>query len=95
MLRAQLSNHEQFNAISTVGEPWMKCITKCMNKETCKENCKIKDNCKIKSNLIDEYSLIKNIPREFIDTETEIDIKKLLPKIKFEWEEESLPNDLL
>lgn len=40
----------------------------------------------IKNKLIDKYDFIKNIPKEFIDSESEIDIKELFPNVKFEWE---------
>lgn len=40
-----------------------------------------------KENLISKYRLIKNIPKEFIDNENEIDVKSLFPDVTFEWEE--------
>lgn len=38
--------------------------------------------------LISKYQLIKNIPRDFMNSETEIDVKKAFPDVTFEWEEE-------
>lgn len=38
-------------------------------------------------NLITEYEMIKNLPESFIDENTEIDVKKVYPKLKFEYEE--------
>lgn len=40
----------------------------------------------IQKDLINEYKLIKNIPKDFIDSKIEIDIKALFPNLKFEWE---------
>lgn len=37
--------------------------------------------------LILEYSLVKNIPREFFDPSTELDTGTLFPEAYFEWEE--------
>lgn len=37
--------------------------------------------------LITEYSLVKNLPKDFIDEMSEIDIKSVYPKIVFEYEE--------
>ncbi len=37
--------------------------------------------------LIVEYSLIKNLPKSFIDENTEIDVKAVYPSITFEFEE--------
>lgn len=37
--------------------------------------------------LIYKYSLIKNLPKSFIDEVEEIDVKLIYPLLKFEWEE--------
>lgn len=37
--------------------------------------------------LIEEYQLIKNIPEDFFDKKTELNIKKTFPKVVFEFEE--------
>jgi hypothetical protein len=42
----------------------------------------------IKDGLIERYSLIKNIPRNFFDPITEIDIKAKFPGIHFEYEDQ-------
>jgi hypothetical protein len=36
--------------------------------------------------LITKYSFIKNLPENFIDKDSEIDVKAIFPKLKFEWE---------
>jgi hypothetical protein len=38
-------------------------------------------------NLITDYEMIKNLPKSFIDEDTEIDVKKIYPNLKFEYEE--------
>lgn len=38
-------------------------------------------------NLIKKYSLVKNLPEDFLDPIKEIDVKALYPEIVFEWEE--------
>lgn len=40
--------------------------------------------------LILRYSLIKNLPKSFIDEEKEIDVKEIYPTLIFEWEEEKI-----
>lgn len=37
--------------------------------------------------IIERYGLIKNLPKDFIDSENEVDIKKIYPHMLFEWEE--------
>lgn len=76
-LRAQLSNHEQALLVFNALSD--------IGKEWNKRN----NNDK---NLIEEYELIKNIPKEFIDSKSEIDLKELFPKLKFEWEK---PDELM
>ncbi|PZX57599.1 putative phage abortive infection protein [Algoriphagus ratkowskyi] len=41
----------------------------------------------LKEGLITEYSLVKNLPKDFIDEMSEIDIKSVYPNIVFEYEE--------
>jgi len=38
-------------------------------------------------NLIEEYRLIKNLPKNFIDPHTEINVKDVYPNLVFEYEE--------
>jgi len=45
-----------------------------------------------KLGLIDEYQLIKNIPKNFFNPDDELDLKQLFPKIKFEYEEKTNAN---
>lgn len=41
----------------------------------------------VKENLINEYKLIKNLPKNFFDEIAEINPKQIYPKLIFEWEE--------
>lgn len=42
-----------------------------------------------KQKFIERYRLVRNLPREFFDPETELDTNELFPKGYFEWEEAS------
>lgn len=42
-----------------------------------------------KDNLITKYRLIKHIPKDFSDSETEINVKSIFPSLLFRWEETS------
>ncbi|QXP74710.1 putative phage abortive infection protein [Tenacibaculum sp. AHE15PA] len=45
-------------------------------------------------NLIKTYRLIKNIPEDFFDPKKEIDIKELYPEMIFEYEENTVANNV-
>ena len=38
-------------------------------------------------NLIKEYRMVQNLPRDFFDSQTELDASKLFPTDYFEWQE--------
>ena len=42
------------------------------------------------SKLIEKYRLIQNIPENFLDKESEIDIKLVYPNLIFEWKNTEL-----
>ncbi len=43
--------------------------------------------------LIEKYQLIKNVPQDFFDSVTEIDMKAEYPNVYFEWEEEAVAGE--
>lgn len=79
LIRAQLTNHEQaLLSLNSISDLGMPWNK---NKDTNGEG------------LIHVYRLIKNIPEDFFDPETEFDIKALFPKMVFEHEEKRINLD--
>jgi len=46
-------------------------------------------------NLIKKYSLVKNLPEDFLDPINEVDVKVIYPQIVFEWEEINIMSETI
>lgn len=81
-LRSKMSTHEQallsINAMSNIGEKW---FIRDIDSKT-KVNFSVKQ---LNINLIEKYDLIKNIPEDFFDKTTELDLEEIFEDVNFEY----------